>query len=108
MRVSQRVFLGGGVLVALGLAAGLSPFASGSPDGLNKVAEDHGFIDQAKDHALTDSPVAGYAVKGVEDDKASKALSGLIGVLVTFGAGLLLFKALRVRRSRAPNTPPQD
>ncbi len=104
MRASRGLFVVCGVLVALGLAAGLGPFASSSPDGLNKVAEDHGFIDQAKDHALTDSPVAGYAVRGVEDDKVSKALSGLIGVLVTFGAGLLLSKALRARRSRALNS----
>ena len=104
MRISLRWFVVGGVFVALGLAAGLSPFASSNPDGLNRVAEDHGFIDQAEDHALTDSPVAGYAVKGVADDKVSKALSGVIGVVVTFGAALLLSKVLRARRSRAPNT----
>jgi len=104
VHISLRWFIVGGVFVALCLAVGLSPFASSNPDGLNKVAEDHGFIDQAEDHALTDSPVAGYAVKGVADEKVSKALSGLIGVLVTFEAALLLSKALRARRSRAPNT----
>ena len=108
MRLSRRLFIAGGVLVALGLAAGLSPFASSSPDGLIKVAEDHGFIDHAKDHALGGSPVAGYEVTGVEDHRVSKALSGLIGVLVTFGAGLMLARGLHARRSRAPNNPIRD
>lgn len=103
MRVSRRLFILGGVLVALGLAIFLSPFSSSSPDGLNKVAGDHGFIDEATDHALTESPVAGYAVKGVEDARVSKAASGLIGVLLTLGAGMLIFKLLSLRRSRAPN-----
>ena len=29
--------------LAIGLATAVSPFASSSPDGLNRVAEDHGF-----------------------------------------------------------------
>jgi len=35
-----RLFIAGGLLVAIGLAMLVSGFASGSPDGLNKVAED--------------------------------------------------------------------
>ena len=107
MGVDRKVFVVGGVLAALGLAAFLSPFASTSPDGLNKVAADHGFSDEAKGHALAESPVAGYTVEGVRNEKVSKAGSGIIGVLVTFAAGLLLFKALGARRSRAPDAAPR-
>ena len=40
----------GGLIVALGLAFFVSPLASSSPDGLEKVATDEGFIDTARDH----------------------------------------------------------
>jgi hypothetical protein len=69
----------GGLIVALGLAFFVSPFASSSPDGLNKVAEDKGFIDTAEDHGLDDSPLAGYGVEGVDDESVSKGLSGSSG-----------------------------
>lgn len=99
---NHRVFILAGLLVALGLALLVSPYANGSPDGLNKVAEDEGFARSETDHDLDDSPLAGYAVRGVNDERIGKGLSGVIGVLVTFGLGLGLFGLMRVRReSRA-------
>jgi hypothetical protein len=85
------MFVTGGLLVAAALAFFVSPYASGSPDGLNKVAEDKGFDGTAEEHALDDSPLAGYAVEGVENESLSKGLSGIIGVALTFGVGLLIF-----------------
>jgi hypothetical protein len=95
----------GGLIVALGLAFFVSPFASSSPDGLNKVAEDKGFIDTAEDHGLDDSPLAGYGVEGVDDESVSKGLSGIIGVAITFGIALLLFGIFHVRRGRGEQEP---
>jgi cobalt/nickel transport system permease protein len=97
-RKSALLFVAAGLLVALGLALFVSPFASTSPDGLNKVAADKGLDTQASPHALGDSPLAGYRVKGIEDQRVSKALSGVIGVLITFGVALGLFGLLRLRR----------
>jgi putative Mn2+ efflux pump MntP len=94
-----RLFIAGGLLVAIGLAMLVSGFASGSPDGLNKVAEDHGFAANARQHLFENGPLAGYAVKGVNGDRLSTGISGLIGVLVTFGVGLALFALLRAVRS---------
>jgi putative Mn2+ efflux pump MntP len=94
-----RLFIAGGLLVAIGLAMLVSGFASGSPDGLNKVAEDHGFAANARQHLFENGPLAGYAVKGVNGDRLSTGISGLIGVLVTFGIGLALFALLRTMRS---------
>jgi hypothetical protein len=94
-----RLFIAGGLLVAIGLAMLVSGFASSSPDGLNKVAEDHGFAANARQHWFENGPLAGYAVKGVNGDRLSTGISGLIGVLVTFGIGLALFALLRVMRS---------
>jgi hypothetical protein len=100
VRENAKVFLLAGLFVALGLALVISPFASSSPDGLNRVAIDKGFDKSATSHALDDSPLAGYAVKGVDNAKLSKGLSGLIGVLITFGVGSVIFGVLRASRGR--------
>jgi hypothetical protein len=84
----------------------VSGFASSEPDGLNKVAEDHGFAANASQHLFENGPLAGYAVKGVNGDRVSTGLSGLIGVLVTFGVGLALFALLRTMRSDRDRSEP--
>jgi hypothetical protein len=96
------MFVGGGLLVAAALAFFVSPYASSSPDGLNKVAEDKGFDSSAEEHALDDSPLAGYAVEGIDNEKLSKGLSGIIGVALTFGIGMIIF-GLVVRRNEGQN-----
>ena len=92
------VFVVVGLLVAVTLAAVVSQWASSEPDGLNKVAQDQGFASTEEDHTFDDSPVAGYEVDGVENEVMSKALSGLLGVVVTFVIGAGLFAMMRVRR----------
>jgi hypothetical protein len=99
VRSNLRRFLLSGLLVAIGLAMLVSGFASSAPDGLNKVAEDHGFAANAKQHLFENGPLAGYAVKGVGNDRLSTAIAGLVGVLITFGVGLGLFTLLRAMRS---------
>ena len=101
MRSNLRLFLLSGLLVAIGLAMLVSGFASSAPDGRNKVAEDHGVAANAKEHLFENGPLAGYAVKGVGNDRLSTAIAGLIGVLVTFGVGLGLFALLRAMRPRS-------
>ena len=107
MRSSNlRMFVVGGLLVAIGLAMLVSGFASSSPDGLNKVAEDHGIAANAKQHLFENGPLAGYAVKGVGNDRLGTAISGLIGVMVTFGVGLVVFALVRVLRSGHERSEP--
>jgi cobalt/nickel transport system permease protein len=101
-----RIFLLGGLLVAIGLAMLVSGFASSSPDGLNKVAADHGIAADAKAHRFESGPLAGYAVKGVGNGRLSTGISGLIGVLVTFGIGLALFAVVRAMRSGRDRSEP--
>ena len=106
MRSSNlRLFLAGGLLIALGLAMLVSGFASSAPDGLNKVAEDHGFAAKAKAHLFENGPLAGYAVKGV-NDRLGTAISGLVGVLVTFGLGMAVFAVVRAMRSGDERSQP--
>jgi hypothetical protein len=91
----------GALVVAIALAFFVAPRASGSPDGLNRVAIDEGFAAEETPHALGDAPTAGYAVEGIDDERLSTGVAGIIGVATTFAvaAGLLLL--VRRRRPRA-------
>ncbi|HEV8425463.1 MAG TPA: PDGLE domain-containing protein [Actinomycetes bacterium] len=107
MRTSSlRMFLVGGLLVAAGLALVVSGFASSSPDGLEKVAEDKGLLETARDHLFADGPLADYQVAGVHNERLSTGVSGLIGVLITFGLGMALFALVRGLRSRRNDSEP--
>ncbi len=100
-KVKLSLFIGAGLAVALLLAFAVSPEASSKPDGLEKVAIDKGFIDTAQDHDMADSPLADYGVEGVDNERLSTGLAGIIGVTVTFAIGLGLFGLLRVSRRRS-------
>ena len=99
-------FLVAGLLVALLLAGVVSGFASSDPDGLERVAEDKGFAETAEDHALGTGPLADYGVSGVENERLSTGLAGVLGVGITFAFGLGLFAL--VRRSRAGQAQADD
>ncbi|HET6952195.1 MAG TPA: PDGLE domain-containing protein [Acidimicrobiales bacterium] len=95
-------FLVAGLALAAALAFFVSPRASSAPDGLDKVASDEGFADRQTDHALADSPTAGYATRGVDDEGLSTGIAGLVGVAVTFAATGGLFLLLRRTRGGRP------
>ena len=97
-----RVVVLVGLVVALALAGIVSYYASGAPDGLNKVAIDEGFAEGEKGHALDDSPLAGYSLKGVGGERLSGGLAGVAGVGLTFVIGGGIALALRRRRPGAP------
>lgn len=101
MNGNLKLFLLAGLLVGLALAVFVSPLASGSPDGLEKVAKEQGFADTAADHALAGSPVAGYSVRGISGESMSTGAAGLIGTLLTFGLGVAVFGLVRRGRSRS-------
>lgn len=92
--------VGGGLLVAVGLAVFVSPWADPDPDGLERVAETQGFAETARDHDLGDGPLADYGVRAIGEGRLSRALAGLVGTFVTFGLGLVVFVLLRRRRGR--------
>ena len=83
----RNVFLAVGLAVALVLAFFVAPHASSEPDGLEKVAEDEGFAEDAAPHALDDGPTGGL----------STGVAGVVGVLVTFALGAGLFVVVRRR-----------
>jgi cobalt/nickel transport protein len=84
-----------GLVLSLVLAGGVSYYASSQPDGLEKVAGDIGFLDSAKESAVEDGPLAGYGVAGIDNERISGGLAGVIGVASTAAVSFGLFYALR-------------
>ena len=84
-----------GLVLSLLLAGGASYYASSQPDGLEKVAGDIGFLDSAEESAVKDSPLAEYGVAGIENERLSGGLAGVIGVASTAAISFGLFYALR-------------
>ena len=77
-----------GLLVALSLAVFISPFASPWPDGLEKVAEDKGFIELAETQPVISSPIPDYAWPGIRNERLARSIAGLVGTLMLCGLGL--------------------
>lgn len=98
-RIGMRAFLIAAGLVALVVATVVSQFAVDNPDGLERVAEDQGFIDSARDHALGGSPFADYATQGLDNEALSLAVAGIVGVVITLLVGFGVVLAVRDRRA---------
>lgn len=90
-----------GIMAAVFLALILSPLASPWPDGLEKVAEDKGFLEKGEVKPLLSSPLPDYTWPGVKNEKVSTAVAGLAGTLIVFAAGLGLAAALKRRGAKA-------
>ncbi|OLT08597.1 hypothetical protein BJF90_44985 [Pseudonocardia sp. CNS-004] len=102
-------FFAGFLVIALLVAGGLSYFASSDPDGLDSVTlsgcdvvetdageqlEGACIAQNATDSAAAGSPLADYAIGGVE---GTVGLAGVIGVIVTLAVAGGLFWFLRRR-----------
>lgn len=86
-----------GLLLALGLAI-LSPLASPHPDGLERVAEEKGFLDRARDAPYQIIP--DYAFPGIKNEAMATVVAGLVGTALLFGLGYGLAWLLRRRSER--------
>lgn len=108
----NQIFIFTGLVLALSLAAFLSPFASKAPDGLDRVAKDLKFeakaISEPSAKKLLFSQIFDeYSVKAIpkENEKISTALAGVTGTLVVFGLAWGIGK-LAVRNTE-PNSKPK-
>lgn len=88
-----RGFIGFGLIVSLGLAIFVAPFASPWPDGLEAVAAKLDFEHKAGDPFLP-APASGYSMPGLKSPAVATAVAGAVGALVVFGLALLLSRAL--------------
>lgn len=85
------------LLAALAIAVFISPFASSFPDGLERVAEDLGFIEKGEIQVIK-SPVPDYAFPGIKSEGLGTALAGAAGTLLTLGSVYGLSKVLARRK----------
>jgi len=94
----MRVFTILALALAVGLATAASPFASSRPDGLERVAADHGFTDAGREQP---GPITGYAFPGVGDERLATGLAGFTGTLIVFALGYGLVAVARRRPTPA-------
>jgi cobalt/nickel transport system permease protein len=81
-----------GILFSL-IAVILSPMASGNPDGLERVAEDLGFLNQGLSSPFQLLP--DYTIPLFGETALSTILAGIVGVVVIAGLVVLLGRNLR-------------
>ena len=115
-RPGFRWFLPVGLLLSLLLAGVVSSFASSSPDGLDAVSRQGcEYSDEritggdciardSEDHEVG-GPLADYRIAGVDNPYLSTGLAGVIGVLLVFGAGSLMFRIARRNGAARPDSP---
>jgi hypothetical protein len=85
------------VALILSLAvACLSPLASSSPDGLERVAEDEGFFGLGLEAPY--QVIADYVFPGMENEALATILAGLVGTLILFGVAYGVAWLLRSRK----------
>lgn len=88
-RWRRGVAWGIGLAVTLLFAGVVSFYASSSPDGLEWVAEQQGFLQAGADSAaLAYSPFADYQVIGLSDERLSVGLAGIVGTIIVLGVGM--------------------
>ncbi len=88
------VFLLLAVVVAL-----FSPLASPHPDGLERVAEDKGFLDKAREayfHIIPD-----YVFPGIADTNTATIVAGVFGTVLMFVLGYGIAWLLRRQAKKA-------
>lgn len=88
----------GGLAIAVLLAIA-SPLAASQPDGLEWVAGQQGFLQNAQAPAFEVIP--NYVLPGVSNEALATILAGLIGVIIVFGVALLIAYLRRNRPSTA-------
>lgn len=93
-REGGRGWMVGGVLITLA-AVLISPLASGSPDGLERVAENLGFLGSGLDAPYQILP--DYTIPFFGETALSTILAGVVGAAVLMGLLILLGRNLRKR-----------
>jgi cobalt/nickel transport protein len=81
-----------GIIIILIIAMALSLVASSFPDGLEKVAENYGFIDKAAE-VLPEGffLIPDYAFRGVENEYWQTSLAGLFGILIIVAIFVVIY-----------------
>ena len=100
MKKKNIIFAAIALVAIFIIAMGLSLAASSFPDGLEKVAENLGFIDKASE-TLPEGffLIPDYAFAGVSGEKLQTSLAGLFGILIIFALFALVYLIYRAATS---------
>ncbi|MFH2037072.1 MAG: PDGLE domain-containing protein [Candidatus Zixiibacteriota bacterium] len=101
-RYTMRHLIWNGLLIALAIALILSPFASQSPDGLERVAEDKGFLEMGESSPTYQAPAPDYTIPGMKVEWVSTSIAGVLGTLLTFSFTYGIARALAWRKRKSP------
>jgi cobalt/nickel transport system permease protein len=91
-----RGWIYAGIVVAL-FAVLLSPLASASPDGLERVAEDMGFLHMGQNAPYQILP--DYTIPFLGNTALSTIVAGAVGALVVLGIVIIVGQSLRRKTS---------
>ncbi len=94
---STATTAGYGLLLSLGLAVFVAPFACPWPDGLESVAEHFGIAHKAGEHLIA-TPMADYRFPMIASASAATSVAGLVGTVICFGAAYALARVLVPQR----------
>ena len=104
MKIKRNIlFAVMGMLIILIIAMCLPLLASSFPDGLEKVAENYGFI-----HMMVEVLPRGfflipdYAFRNVENEYWQTSMAGLFGVLIILAIFALVYLIYRVSNNNKP------
>ncbi len=95
-------FLAFGLIIALGLAVFVAPYACAWPDGLDKMAEHFGLAGRAT--TLIQTWIPDYHLPGISSTGLATALAGALGTMIIFGLACVIGHVL-VREKPAPPKP---
>jgi len=99
----MTTFVAVGIIASIIIAVFISPFASSFPDGLEKVAENFGFLERAQNVVSDDIfIIPDYSFDAVNHPLWQGALAGLFGVLIVcaiFGIVFLIYKVASKNKS---------
>ena len=81
IKITNKGILIGGSVIALMLTV-LSPLASSHPDGLEWVAEQHGFLENAREALYEFIP--DYVMPGISNPALATIAAGILGAIIVF------------------------
>ena len=93
-----RGWIYAGIVISL-LAVLLSPFASANPDGLERVAEDMGFLAQGQSAPFEILP--DYTIPFLGETALSTVVAGAVGALVLLGLMIVIGRMLRRKNAQS-------
>jgi len=85
------------ILISFLVAGIISLFASSAPDGLEKVAEDKGFIVQALEYPFR-TLMPDYLIPEVDNEYLAAVFAGIMGIVIVFLFVYFISRAIVIRR----------